>query len=138
MVELRVSRWAIWGAARAMNAIGPTAAVTSAVSATPTTVAVSRARWAFTPSARAVSSPISRWTRGRTTPTEQISRAAKTSAVTRSCSKPSPLREPAPQVATSIAWCGLTARSSIEVIELRNAPTAIPTMMSRKGRTPPR
>src|SRR5699024_409066 len=56
-----VIRRANCGAANATNPIGPAAAVTSAVVATPTTINTRRAALTLKPCVSAVSSPISMW-----------------------------------------------------------------------------
>ncbi|MNW55728.1 hypothetical protein D3C74_334100 [compost metagenome] len=135
-VAPRVRRRASWGAASEMNAMGPAAAVTSAVRATPTTTSESRVRSERTPRACAASSPISRTFMRRPRRNSGGTRTARISTTGRTWVHDSPLRLPAPQVAAAMARESSALRMSHVLTDASIALIAMPTMMSRKPWTP--
>lgn len=131
-----VSRRAICGAASATKTMGPAAAVTAAVAATPRTTSSSFVRSTGTPSIAAVSSASS---------SQRIRRCAtgatRATAATRAedistAGQPMALSEPAPQTAARSAVSTSAFTENQVLTEESSAPTAMPTMMSRKPRTP--
>ena len=101
----RPRRLATWGAASAMKAMGPAAAVAMAVRATAAITMVSRVRGTLTPSWVAASSPSSSRLMRRAHHSTTGTMAMKPSAAGATCAHVRALSEPASQ------RCAATARS---------------------------
>ena len=132
------SRLASCGATSATKAMGPAIAVVAAVSSTARTIMVRRVGSTCTPSAVAVSSPISSmFSFG---PPAIVSARIGTIMISAGMStgQPTPLRVPAPHTAAAIAT-SISARSTSHWLRAASiAEMPIPTRISRKPWEPRR